>query len=185
MKKTYLIFSAVLVVLILAFSFTRTYLHSLEDEAKWKQRTASIHAELDSLEREMQSQFNESKAFSSVPSSSQKPQEVQTKPESTLVTPVPAKPVSEEPMKVKTEEKNNLAAAANNTTAEPTPDELAIYRFYVQRRLSLPAVISAYDLRMAKEQIQADLGRSYGITAEQVLKIVDKVYEYRRKGNSN
>jgi hypothetical protein len=185
MKKTYLIFSAVLVALILTFSFTKTYLHSLEDEAKWKKRTAAIHAELDSLEREMQSRFNESKAFSSVPSGSQKPQEVQTKPESTLVTPAPAKPVSEEPMKVMSGEKTDLGAAADNMAAAPTPDELALYRFYVQRRLSLPSVMSAYDLRMAKEQIQADLGRSYGITAEQVLKIVDKVYEYRRKGNSN
>jgi len=185
MKKTYLIFSAVLVVLILAFSFTRTYLHSLEDEAKWKQRTAAIHAELDSLEREMQSRFNESKAFSSMPSGGQKPQRVQTKPESTLVTPAPAKPVTEEPMKVKSEEKTDLAAAADNLAVAPTPDELAIYRFYVQRRLSLPSIMSAYELRMAKEQILADLGQSYGVTAEQVLKIVDKVYEYRRKGNSN
>jgi hypothetical protein len=185
MKKTYLIFSSVLVALILTFSFTKSYLHSLEDEAKWKQRTTAIHAELDSLEREMQSRFNESKAFNSVPSSSQKPQEVQTKPESTLVTPATAKPVSEESVKALSREKTDLGAAADNIAVEPTPDELAIYRFYVQRRLSLPSVISAYDLRMAKEQIQADLGRSYGITAEQVLKIVDKVYEYRRKGNSN
>jgi hypothetical protein len=184
MKKTYLIFSAVLVVLVLAFSFTKTYLHSLEDEAKWKQRTAAIHAELDSLEREIQSRFDESKAFGSVPDDSQKQQEVQTKPESTVVIPAPDKPVSDEPMKVKSE-KTDLAAAADDTAAEPTADELAIYRLYVQRRLSLPSVITAYKLRMAKEQIQADLGRSYGITAEQVLKIVDKVYEYRRKGNSN
>jgi hypothetical protein len=185
MKKTYLIFSVVLVALILTFSFTKSYLHSLEDEAKWKQRTTAIHAELDSLEREMQSRFNESKAFSSSPSSSQRPQEVQAKPESTLVTPAPAKPVLQEPIQVKSEEKTNLAATADSTTAEPTPDELVLYRLYVQRRLSLPSVMSAYDLRIAKEQIQADLGRSYGITAEQVLKIVDKVYEYRRKGNSN
>jgi hypothetical protein len=185
MKKTYLVFSAVLVVLILAFSFTRTYLHSLEDEAKWKQRTAAIHADLDSLEREVQARFNESKAFNSAASSSQKAQEVQSKPESTLAAPVPAKPPSEEPVQFKPEEKIDLAAAADNAAAEPTPDELVIYRLYVQRRLSLPSVISAYDLRMAKEQIQADLGRSYGITAEQVLKIVDKVYEYRRKGDSN
>jgi hypothetical protein len=185
MKKTYLIFSAVLVVLILAFSFTKTYLRSLEDEAKWKQRTAAIHADLDSLEREMQSRFNESKAFGGVPSSSQNPQEIQVKPESTIVSPAPIKPVLEEPKSVKSESRSELAAAAENMAAEPTPDELVIYRLYVQRRLSLPSVITAYDLRKAKEQIQADLGRSYGITAEQVLKIVDKVYEYRRKGNSN
>ncbi|MCX6832985.1 MAG: hypothetical protein NT028_12820 [candidate division Zixibacteria bacterium] len=184
MKKTYLIFSAVLVVLILAFSFTKTYLHSLEDEAKWKQRTAAIRADLDSLEREIQSRFNESKAFSSVPDDSQKQQEVQMKPESTVAIPAPAEPVSDEPMKVKFE-KTDLAAAADNMAAEPTTDELEIYRLYVQRRLSLPSVITAYKLRMAKEQIQADLGRSYDITAEQVLKIVDKVYEYRRKGNGN
>jgi len=185
MKKTYLIFSAVLVVLILAFSFTKTYLRSLEDEAKWKQRTAAIHAELDSLEREIQSRFDESKAFSSVPNDSQKQHEVQMKPESTLVAPAPIEPVSEEPMKVKSEKKTDLAAAADNMAAAPTPDELVIYRLYVQRRLSLPSIMSAYELRMAKEQILADLGQSYGITAEQVLKIVDKVYEYRRKGNGN
>ena len=184
MKKTYLIFSAVLVVLILAFSFTKTYLHSLEDEAKWKQRTAAIHADLDSLEREMQSRFAESRAFSSVPDDSQKQQENQMEPESTVVIPAPAKPISDKPRKVRSE-KTDLAAAADNLAAEPTADELALYRLYVQRRLSLPSVMSAYDLRMAKEQIQADLGRSYGITDEQVLKIVDKVYEYRRKGNSN
>ncbi|TFH64178.1 MAG: hypothetical protein E4G91_06605 [Candidatus Zixiibacteriota bacterium] len=185
MKKTYLIFSAVLVVLILAFSFTKTYLHSLEDEAKWKQRTAAIHADLDSLEREIQSRFDESRAFSSVPDDSQKQQEDQMEPESTVVIPAPAEPVSEEPIKIKSEKKNDLAAAADNMDAEPTADELAIYRLYVQRRLSLPSVITAYKLRLAKEQIQADLGQSYGITAEQVLKIVDKVYEYRRKGNGN
>jgi hypothetical protein len=185
MKKTYLLFSVVLIVLILAFSFTKTYLHSLEDEAKWKQRTAAIHAELDSLEREIQSRFDESKAFDSMPIDSQKQQEAEVRPESTLATPATPKPVSEEPMQVASEKKTDLAVAADNMTAEPTPDELVIYRLYVQRRLSLPSVISAYDLRMAKEQIQADLGRSYGITAEQVLKIVDKVYEYRRKGNSN
>jgi hypothetical protein len=185
MKKTYLIFSVVLVVIILAFSYTKTYLRSLEDEAKWKQRTAAIHAELDSLEREMQSRFNESEAFGSVPNDSLNAQEVATKPESTLVTHAPAKPVSEEPMQAKSEKKTDLAAAADNIAAEPTPDELLIYRLYVQRRLSLPSVITAYNLRIAKEQIQADLGRSYGITAEQVLKIVDKVYEYRRKGNGS
>ena len=105
-------------------------------------------------------------------------------PESTVVIPAPARPISDKPMKVKSE-KTDLAAAADDTAAEPTADELAIYRLYVQRRLSLPSVITAYKLRMAKNQIQADLAQSYGITAEQVLKIVDKVYEYRRKGNSN
>lgn len=179
MKKTYLIFSAVLVILILAFSFTKTYLHSLEDEAKWKQRTAAIHAELDSLEREIQTRFDEPKAFSSLP------EEAMTSPESTAVTPAATKPVSEEPIRVESKKKIDLAAAADNMDAKPTADELTIYRSYVQRRLSLPSVITAYKLRMAKEQIQEDLGRSYGITAEQVLKIVDKVYEYRRKGNSN
>jgi hypothetical protein len=133
----------------------------------------------------MQSRFDESKAFSSLPNDSQESQEALTKPESTSVTLTLAKPVSEEPMKVKSEKKTDLAAAADNTAAEPTPDELTIYRLYVQRRLSLPSVITAYKLRIAKEQIQADLGRSYGITAEQVLKIINKVYEYRRKGNGN
>lgn len=184
MKKTYLIFSVVLIVLILAFSFTKTYLHSLEDEAKGKQRTAAIHAELDSLEREMQSRYDESEAFSKVPSDSLTPQEVQAKPESTMVVPVPARADSEVPVQVKSP-KTDLAAAAEDMTAKPTADELEIYRLYVQKRLSLPSVITAYKLRIAKERIQADLGRTYGISAEQVLKIVDKVYEYRRKGNSN
>jgi uncharacterized membrane-anchored protein YhcB (DUF1043 family) len=185
MKKTYLLFSAVLIILILAFSFTKTYLHSLEDEAKWKKRTAAINAELDSLEREMQSRFNESEAFSSLPDDSQKTQEVQAKPESALVSPAPAEPIPQESLKVKSEKNTDLASTADNTAAEPTPDELVMYRLYVQKRMSLPSVITANNLRKAKLQIQADLGRSYGITAEQVLKIVDKVYEYRRKGNHN
>lgn len=185
MKKTYLIFSAVLIVLVLAFSFTKTYLHSLEDEAKWKQITTAIHAELDSLEREMLSRFDESKAFNRLPNDSQKQQEVQVKPESIAVIPAPVKPVPDEPTMFKYGENTDLAAAADDEAAAPTADELAVYKLYVQRRLSLPAVITAYKLRMAKEQIQADLGRAYGITAEQVLKIVDKVYEYRRKGNGN
>ena len=160
MKKTYLIFSAVLVVLILAFSFTKTYLHSLEDEAKWKQRTAAIHAELDSLEREMQSRFDESKAFSSVAGQSEQLQEVQPKPESTLVTPHLPRPSLQEPMKVD-RRKERLIWRQRRTIIgrAPTPDELVIYRLYVQRRLSLPSVITAYNLRIAKEQIQADLGR--------------------------
>jgi hypothetical protein len=184
MKKTYLIFSVVLVVLILAFSFTKTYLHSLEDEAKWKQRTEAIHSELDSLERELLSRFDESKAFSKMPIDSQVPQETQILRESTAVIPIPAKADSEKPAQVKSP-KTDLAAAADNLAAMPTTDELEIYRLYVQRRLSLPSVITAHKLRLAKEQIQADLGQTYGITAEQVLKIVDKVYEYRRKGVGN
>jgi hypothetical protein len=184
MKKTYLIFSVVLIVLILAFSFTKTYLHSLEDEAKWKQRTAAIHTELDSLEREMQSRFDESKAFSKMPIDSQVGQETQILPESTAVIPVLAKADSQKPAQAKSP-KTDLAAAAEDLAAKPTTDELEIYRLYVQRRLSLPSVITAHKLRLAKEQIQADLGQTYGITAEQVLKIVDKVYEYRRKGVGN
>lgn len=184
MKKTYLIFSVVLVVLILAFSFTKTYLQSLEDEAKWKQRTAAIHAELDSLEREMQSRFDESKAFITKPIDSQVEQEIQMLPESTAVIPIPTKADSEKPVQVQLPN-TDLAAAADDMAATPTADELEIYRLYVQRRLSLPSVITAHKLRLAKEQIQADLGQTYGISAEQVLKIVDKVYEYRRKGIGN
>jgi hypothetical protein len=80
---------------------------------------------------------------------------------------------------------SKLAAAAENSSAKPTTDELALYRLYTQRRLALPAVITAYKLRIAKERIVAELGVSYSITPDQVLKIVDKVYEYRRKGNAD
>ncbi len=184
MKKTYLIFSVVLVALILAFSFTKTYLHSLEDETKWKQRAAVIQAELDSLEQEMQSQFGESKVFGSLPDDVQTSEVGQSGIDSVSPPSRTAAPEPETPAESESTKNVDLAAAAEDTAAAPIPEELTIYRLYVQRRLSLPAVITARNLAMAKDRIATELGETYGITAEQVFKIVDKVYEYRRKGSS-
>lgn len=184
MKKTYLIFAAVLVVLILACSFTKTYVHSLEDDAKWKQRDAKIRAELDSLERVLESRLGESKAFDKIAASEAPPRTSQPVRQDNAIVPVSPVVRQEEPGK-EPERNSSLAAAAEDSSAEPTAEELAMYRLYVQRRLSLPSVISAYNLRLAKEQILEDLAQSYAITPEQVLKIVDKVYEHRRKGSDN
>jgi hypothetical protein len=195
MKKTYLIFSAVLVVLILAFSFSKTYLHSLEDEAKGKQSKAAIRAELDSLERALESRIGETK-----PSAETKlanPEMADTKSVTPPVTSTSGEPAGDQPAseavtttatdraKESASKDSDLARAAEDSASPPTQDELTIYRLYVQKRLSLPSVITAPNLQKGKERIMGDLANSYGITAEQVSKIVDKVYEYRRKGSDN
>jgi hypothetical protein len=195
MKKTYLIFSAVLVVLILAFSFSKTYLSSLEDEAKGKQTKAAIRAELDSLERALESRIGETKPSAEIKLAS--PGTADIRPVTPTVTSTSSEPAGNQPAteavtstppdqaKESASKDSDLARAAEDSTSPPTQDELTIYRLYVQRRLSLPSVISAAKLQSGKEQIMGDLANSYDITAEQVSKIVDKVYEYRRKGSDN
>ncbi len=185
MKRSYILFGFVLVVLILGFSFTKSYLQSLEEDAKWKQKSAALRTEIDSLEQELRARMGEAKAFSPSKAEEGEPQVavVTNDTPATQAVVVPEKVA--EPTSAPAESRGDLAAAANDSAAEPTPDELVLYRKYVQKRLSLPSVIRAKDLEQAKSEILSELGKAYGISSEQVSKIVDKVYEHRRQGSGN
>ena len=197
MKKSYILFALVLVVLILAFTFSRSYLSSLEQTAKGTGNQMVSRATLDSLERELKVRFNEYEAFVDlrIDSLERKYREGATpspgtSQDSGVKTPAQI-PVRENEKSANgsgdssSKKKNKPETKSPAKAIAPTEEELAIYQEYLKRRLELPADLSAYELKVAKNELLMDIGKAHSLDVQQVLDVVDKVYEFRRKGNRN
>lgn len=198
-KSSYIIFGFVLVLLILAFSYTSSYLSSLEESAKAVKNRPVDRAALDSLETELQTRFNEYRAFvdKRIDTLERQYHESDNRPTEATVdlaakkSGASAPKVGENAKAARVESK----AAGNSSTAKtkplekksstPSEEELAVYQEFLKRRLTLPADLSAYELKVAKAEILSDIGRAHNLKVDQVVETVDRVYEYRRKGSKN
>ncbi len=80
----------------------------------------------------------------------------------------------------KKEEPKQAVDSTPNTGYVPGDEENEIYLKYLKRRWALPADLTAYELKLAKDEIMQDVGRQYSMTAEEVLQLIDRVYDYRK-----
>ncbi len=187
MKKPYILFGAILVVLLLALSFTQSYLTKLEDDTKKVTTQGATKGDLEQLKQEVGEQLSEQQERMLARLDSLE-QRIRTNiaADTVRVEPLPepempaAKP--KETAKVTTE------SAPAETTVEKTavvltpPSELenVIYVRYAKARWALAPNLTNYELKLAKNQIMTEIGKDYDMTAEEILQIIDKVYEYRK-----
>lgn len=188
MKKPYILFAGILVVLILAFTFSRSYLESLEKETKSNTTQSVQKSDLDQLKQEVEKRLDESEAaflarLDSLESKFRDSQPVDT----STVQPVVAAPPQEKPTTNKpahsVEKKSEPKQAVDSTPSTgyvPSDEENEIYLKYLKRRWALPGDLTNYELKLAKDEIMQDVGRQYSMTAEEVLQLIDRVYDYRK-----
>ncbi len=188
MKKPYILFAGILVVLILAFTFSRSYLESLEKETKSNTNQGVQKSELEEFKQEVEKRLDESEAaflarLESLESKFRDSQPVDT----STIQPVVAAPPQEKPATNtpadSVEKKSEPKQAVDSTPINgyvPSDEENEIYLKYLKRRWALPADLTAYELKLAKDEIMQDVGRQYSMTAEEVLQLIDRVYDYRK-----
>jgi hypothetical protein len=188
MKKPYILFAGVLIALILAFTFSQSYLTALEKETKGNPGSTAQKVEMEKFKDEVTQRIDETEAslMARLDSLEQRFRESQT--HDTIVTPTPS--ATNKP-KVQTATKN-AETAARKTEAKPDSDmsdaaagapsdqENEIYLKYLKRRWALPADLTAYETKLAKDEIMQEVGRQYNMSAEEVLQLIDRVYAYRQ-----
>jgi len=187
-KKPYFLFAGILIVIILAFIFGRGYLDSLEKETKSNTTQAVQKSELEEFKQEVEKRIDESEAafFARLDSLEQKFRETEA-PDSlaapaVTTPPVQAKPVVNKPADtaVKSAELSQKVDSTPINGYVPSEEENEIYLKYLKRRWALAADLTAYELKLAKDEIMQDVGRQYSMTAEEVLQLIDRVYDYRK-----
>lgn len=188
MKKPYILFAGILVVLILAFTVSRSYLTALEKETKGGSGSTSQKVELEKFKDEVTQRIDESEAslMARLDSLEQRFRESQVH-DSVVTTPpaVTTKPLGQSPVKstdsaVKKSESKPPTQAADAAAGVPTEQENEIYLKYLKRRWALPADLTAYETKLAKDEIMQEVGRQYNMSAEEVLQLIDRVYAYRQ-----
>lgn len=188
MKKPYILFAGILIVLILAFIFGRGYLDSLEKETKSNTTQAVQKSELDQFKHEVEKRLDESESaflarLDSLEAKFRESQPVDT----STIQPVVATPPQErtatnkpaDSIEKKAEPKQAVDSTPSNGYV-PSDEENEIYLRYLKRRWALAADLTAYELKLAKDEIMQDVGRQYSMTAEEVLQLIDRVYDYRK-----
>lgn len=188
MKKPYILFAGILVVLILAFTFSRSYLESLEKETKSNTTQSVQKSELDQFKQEVEKRLDESEAafFARLDSLEQRFRETNLT-DTAIVPAVVNPPVQSNQVVNKpadsVEKKSEPKQAVDSTPINgyvPSDEENEIYLRYLKRRWALAADLTAYELKLAKDEIMQDVGRQYSMTAEEVLQLIDRVYDYRK-----
>ncbi len=188
MKKPYILFATILVVLILAFTVSRSYLTELEKEAKGNTGSTAQKVELEKFKDEVTQRIDESEAglIARLDSLEQRFRESQVL-DSVVAKPpaVKAKPIVQAPAKsintaVKGSDSRPATETADAAAGAPSDEENEIYLKYLKRRWALPADLTVYELKLAKDEIMLDVGQQYGMTAEEVLQLIDRVYAYRQ-----
>lgn len=187
MKKPYILFGAILVVLLLALSFTQSYLTKLEDDTKKVTTQGATKGDLEQLKQEVGEQLSEQQERMLARLDSLE-QRIRTNiaADTVKVEPLP------EPEKPAAKPKDTAKVTTENAPAETTgektavalslPSELenVIYVRYAKARWALAPNLTNYELKLAKNQIMTEIGKDYDMTAEEILQIIDKVYEFRK-----
>ncbi|MGB5107650.1 MAG: hypothetical protein WBP42_13150, partial [Candidatus Zixiibacteriota bacterium] len=146
-------------------------------------------SELDQFKQEVEKRLDESESafFWRLDSLEQKFRESQVT--DTLVTPaVVTPPVQNNPpvnkpadsVQKNVDLKPVVDAPQTSGGYVPTDEENEIYLKYLKRRWALPGDLTSYELKLAKDEIMQDVGRQYTMSAEEVLQLIDRVYEYRK-----
>ena len=188
MKSSYIIFAAILVVLILAFTVSRSYLTSLENDAKRTQQSGVQKADLEQFKQEVEKRIDESEAafvarLDSLEEKFRDSHIADTVAAPAVVT-VPAEsklPVTKPADTIQKKTESKLAMDSTPVSGYvPTDEENEIYLKYLKRRWALPGDLTSYELKLAKDEIMQDVGRQYTMSAEEVLQLIDRVYEFRK-----
>lgn len=187
MKKPYILFGAILVVLLLALSFTQSYLTKLEDDTKKVTTQGATKGDLEELKKEVGEQLSEQQERMLARLDSLE-QRIRTNIAADTVRveplPEPAKPAArpKDTAKVTTESAPAETTVEKVAVARTPPSELenVIYVRYAKARWALAPNLTNYELKLAKNQIMTEIGKDYDMTAEEILQIIDKVYEYRK-----
>jgi hypothetical protein len=87
-----------------------------------------------------------------------------------------------ETVTVRLDTDSDIATATGRLKGLPTELEMRIYDQYLKRRWGLPDDLTKYELSVAKAEIYDELAAAYGVTDSEARAIVDKVYEYRKRG---
>ena len=188
MKSSYIIFAAILVVLILAFTVSRSYLTSLENDAKRTQQSGVHKADLEQFKQEVEKRIDESEAAFVARLDSLEEKFRDSHIADTVTAPAPVTVPAESKLPVtkpaETIQKKTEAKPAMDSTPVsgyvPTDEENEIYLKYLKRRWALPGDLTSYELKLAKDEIMQDVGRQYTMSAEEVLQLIDRVYEFRK-----
>jgi len=200
MKKAYFAFAIVMVVAVTAFISARYYLTMQEQEAQRVATKEMIGAELNKFKVTVDSRIDESeKAFldhlDSLTGSYEEPGDLGVAVDS-LGIPIPDSIAVDSTMNdsksdtvstssVKESETvalENKAIAVTDSTDSGGPSEQdnEIYIRYLKKRWALPTDLTKYELAVAKQEIMAEVGKDYDLNADEILGVVDKVYEYRQ-----
>lgn len=195
MKKPYILFAAGLVVLILAFTFTQSYLTKLETDTKTAINGPVTKGDLDELREEVGEKLSEQQEHLLARLDSLEQRIRSGMPEDTVsVEPIVAKPKpAEKPAVTPPQETTSTTstpersgadsvaeAKAKSLPSPPSEMENVIYVRYAKARWALAPNLTNYELNTAKANIMAEIGKDYEMSAEEILQIIDKVYEYRK-----
>ncbi len=195
MKKPYILFAAGLVVLILAFTFTQSYLTKLETDTKsaingpvTKGDLADLREEVGEKLSEQQQHFLarldslEQRIRTGAPEDTVSVESIVAKPkpiEKPAVTPAQGT-TSASSMPEKSGVKSAAEVEEKPLPSAPSEMENVIYARYAKARWALAPNLTTYELNTAKTNIMAEIGKDYDLSAEEILQVIDKVYEYRK-----
>lgn len=207
MKREYLIFGGILLVLLVAYAITRNWIGSEQEKAEtvkeartgrlqtekltkdWETRFAELEKmvdqRLDSLERAYRDSAATAVpvADTVVESATDTLQQAHERSyfmgESLTVIDTFVNPP--DTVIVHLGEKRDTVEAEVVSDA-PSEVEVRIYNQYLKRRWGLPGDLTKYELSVAKAEIYNQLAAAYGISETEARAVVDKVYEYRKRG---
>lgn len=164
MKKPYITFAAVLVLLAVVLSYTSGYLEVLEESSKNQNRDEVKKSELEQFKQQVDQRFSEQ-------------QESTLKRLDSLEAKIEKSFGRDTVTGVQTGEDRAAPEVVDN---KPSQKESDIYAAYLKKRWALPADLTAYELKIAKNEILTELGKKHGYSGEEILQLIDKVYEYRK-----
>jgi uncharacterized membrane-anchored protein YhcB (DUF1043 family) len=189
MKKSYIIFALLLVVLVVGYLLVRNYIGVQAQEAQLRDTKQMIASELDKFKVTVDSHIDESEQallmkLDSLTDTQNESADLMagldslgvdsTYADSTRVDSVSA---NEE---TATAAGDSLASSDSTESRVPSEQDNEIYIRYLKKRWALPSDLTKYELAVAKQEIMTEVGKDYGLNADEILSIIDKVYLYRK-----
>ncbi len=189
MKKSYIIFALLLVVLVVGYLLVRNYIGVQAQEAQLRDTKQMIASELDKFKVTVDSHIDESEQallmkLDSLTDTQNESADLMagldslgvdsTYADSTRVDSVSANE------KTATAAGDSLASSDSTESRVPSEQDNEIYIRYLKKRWALPSDLTKYELAVAKQEIMTEVGKDYGLNADEILSIIDKVYLYRK-----
>ncbi len=210
MRREYVIFGAILAVLLIAYALSSSWIRSKREKAESSKQSEAMKGDIEKLRQEFNAKFaqlsglvdqrldslerhyrevvepadttSDSAGKAAGDTMVQMPETLTVVGTLTVVDTMTAPP---ETAKVELGETKDTTVQSKPKGDSPTEVEVRIYNRYLKKRWSLPGDLTKYELNVAKAEIYDDLADAYGITAAEARAIVDKVYEYRKRGKKN
>lgn len=207
MRREYVIFGAILALLLIAYAVTRDWVTSSKEKVESSKQSEAMKGDIEKLRQEFNAKFTQLSGLidqrldslerhyreivepaDTTPDSADKAtgdtvvQMPGTLTVAETLTVVDTSTAPPETAEVQLGEQEDTTAEVMPKDDSPTEVEVRIYNRYLKKRWSLPGDLTKYELNVATAEIYDDLADAYGITASEATAIVDKVYEYRKRG---